>query len=205
MKKMILSLFCLSVISLPYAQSQENASIIELEATISGSPLIPSSSELKLSVPFGIVLDQEIFRNFSANAWYLAATPYLFPGKFFEFGTTLGYGFGKTSMHGYPLIINLGSAFSMNNGIISVPAILGVSSNINFIKNSSLNPNINILIYGEGIIAHVKITTGFAPFKNSLIIILGAEAMLAVSIKYSQSALSYGYIAGISYGFGGNK
>jgi len=192
-------------LALPYAQSQDNESKIELAATIAGSPLIPSTSQIMIRVPLGIMLDQKAFSKVSANAWYMAATPYLVPGVFFEIGATLDYGFGRPSVHGYPLSLSLGSAFSMKDNIISIPAIVGISSNLKFIMNSSLNPGLMILIYGEGAIAHAKVSTKFAPFSSPLTLVLGAEGMVAASIAASQSMISYGFVAGLSYSIGANK
>ena len=195
----LLIMFGFAVLAAAEANPGDRFSGMRIDAVVSAFPFIPSMSKVSVDVPLSVIVGNENLSRFILRSWYLASTPYLVPGKFFEIGTLAEYVFADSKSTRW--LVGVGTAYSQDQGAISVPLIVALKAAFGISNWLTLAPSWENFVYGEGALSDLQLVASFDLFGNGILIDFGIGADLAYSWKLSAYLLDYGLSIGVSYRF----
>ncbi len=201
MKKTVITIFLLLFGIFLFAEKDTSISktAVRLQLQEFAYPLIPDAGKVSVEVPLSLFVDDGIMSRTNARVWYLASSPFFIPDPFFEVGLTGEYVFAKTRTASFAA--GVGTAFSMENNIISIPLIISARARWFPLRWLELEASLENLLYGEGDFLDAQAMITFKPFKIGLLFHIGGTGVMAYSWKKDLFGYSYGLSAGFGYLF----
>jgi hypothetical protein len=182
------------------ASSQDNDQTgIKLSITEFGYPFTPSASQLALEMP--IQMHRKIGKTteIKIDAWYRALSPYFIPTTFFEVGVVPSINLLREGK--FKLYLGLGTAYSQTSEAVSIPLIVPMAFRYAPLDVLELKVSIQNMIYGEGVISELILSSIIGPLFESFFIELGGSANVAYSWEEHYFQYSYGLLFGLGYQF----
>ena len=172
---------------------------IKVSITEFGYPLIPTASQLDMQIPIRMDLWSGKTSELKLDVWYRAISPYFLPDVFFEVGIVPSINLLKAGKS--KLFIGLGTAFSQTSKHISVPAIIPIEYCYAPFAFIDVNLSLQNMIYGEGLLSELILSTIFHPLSSTISIEVGGSVNVAFSWVEQYVQYSYGILFGLGYRF----
>ncbi|PKL27809.1 MAG: hypothetical protein CVV46_09290 [Spirochaetae bacterium HGW-Spirochaetae-2] len=196
-------LFCFLLLSgalLFAASSQDNDQTeIKLSVTEFGYPFIPSTSQVVIEVPIQMHREVGKITEIKIDAWYRALSPYFLPTTFFEVGVVPSINLLREGK--FKLYLGLGTAYSQTSEAVSIPLIVPLVFRYAPLDVLELKVSIQNMIYGEGVISELILSSIIGPLFENFFIELGGSANIAYSWEEQYFQYSYGLLFGLGCRF----
>lgn len=202
MKKILFLIYLLLLCSFLFAKNDTNnisQQVIRLQFQEFAYPFIPDASKILVEVPLSLIDKNAFLSRTNTRIWYLTASPFFVPDPFYEIGFTAEYNLSHKDKSSFS--IGMGSAFSQDNGIISIPLIISIRKKWFPLNWMDIQASLENLLYGEGDIMDIHLTSSFKPFNSGLLFQIGGTGTLALGWTQNIIAYSYGLSAGLGYLF----
>jgi hypothetical protein len=202
MRKKIIIVSLLLLCSFLFAENVTNRiskNGVRLELQEFAAPFIPNAGKVAVEVPLSLFINDGILSRTNTKIWYLASSPFFIPDPFFEIGfveeLTI---FQKNTSF---IMVGLGSAFSQENKVTSIPLITSFRWKWLPLDWFELQTSLENLLYAEGDIIDIQLLSTFKPFENGLLFQLGFKGSVAYGWTRQIFAYSYGPTVGLGYLF----
>lgn len=163
---------------------------LKIDITESAFPIIPSMSKIQITLPVSEI---------DFVIWYLASSAFFIPDPFMETGLTINYSFLRKS--NYRISAGIGSAFSTENDILSIPFILDVKGEVFFNNWFMVEADFLTLIYGEGLIVDNAVMAVFDVLDTGFTASIGPGFTAGYSWNYQLFDIVAKIALGVGYRF----
>ena len=201
MKKCLLSCMILLIGASMFSATAQEIEYpgIKVSITEFGYPLIPNASQFDIQIPMWRGLWSDKTPELKFDVWYRAISPYFLPDIFFEVGIVPSINLLKEGKS--KLFIGFGTAYSQTSEHISVPAIIPSEYRYATVDFMDFNLTVQNMIYGEGLLSELILSTSFHPVSDTISIEVGGSANVAFSWEEQYVQYSYGILLGLGYRF----
>ncbi|NBK24435.1 MAG: hypothetical protein EOM68_20695 [Spirochaetia bacterium] len=172
---------------------------IKVSITEFGYPLIPNASQVSVQIPIRRELWSGMTTELKFDVWYRAISPYFLPDIFFEVGVVPSINLLKEGKS--KLFIGFGTAYSQTSEHVSIPAIIPIEYCYAPFAFMDVNLSLQNMIYGEGLLSELILSTTFHPVSDAIGIEVGGSANVALSWEEQYVQYSYGLLFGLGYRF----
>jgi hypothetical protein len=202
MKKLFILVSLLLLCNFLFAENDTNSISkegVRLQIQEFAYPFIPDAGKFVVEVPLSLFFDDEILSRTNTRIWYLASSPLFIPDPFFEIGFTEE--FTVIQKKNSCLMVGLGSAFSQENQVTSIPLITSIRWKWFPLNWLEFQPSLENLLYGEGDIIDIQLMSTFKPFEYGFLFQIGITGSVAYGWTEQIFAYSYGLSVGLGYLF----
>ena len=168
---------------------------VDTSVTLAATPLVPFFSVLTAEVPLAVFGVQGPLAQARTKSWYFATSPFFSPTVFYELGVEALYGFGDPDEPW--LSLGVGTAFSQQRGVTSIPLAVETVGDFRFGSGLSLVPSLLGLIYANGFITELDLKSKVSFVEGWPYLVVGGYAELAVNLEQGGSGLQYGLLYGL--------
>jgi len=198
MKKFLSLIFLILLCSFLFAENDANSISkqgVRIQIQEFAYPFVPNAGKFVTEVPISLFINDGFLSRTNTRVWYLASSPLFIPDPFYEIGFEAEYSliYNEKST----LSVGLGTAFSQENKITSVPLINSIRWKW-FPQNwLGIQASMENLLYGEGDIIDTHLMANFKPFDFGLLFQIGGTGAIAYGWTEEIFAYSYGLSAGL--------